>query len=63
MPAGFTGLDAIVNNASVADARGSSREGIVGRLTFGVSGDIVIMTVNGSVVHNGAFAYLETLAP
>ncbi len=38
-------------------------QGVDGHFTFDVNGDTTITTVSGSVVHNGTFEYLETLAP
>jgi branched-chain amino acid transport system substrate-binding protein len=38
-------------------------DGLGGRFTFDINGDTTITTVSGSVVHNGTFQYLETLAP
>jgi hypothetical protein len=38
-------------------------QGVGGRFTFDINGDTTITTVSGSVVRNGTFEYLETLAP
>jgi len=38
-------------------------QGIDGHFTFDINGDTTITTVSGSVVRNGTFEYLETLAP
>lgn len=38
-------------------------QGVDGYFTFDINGDTTIKTVSGSVVHNGTFEYLETLAP
>ena len=38
-------------------------DGLGGRFTFDINGDTTITTISGSVVDNGTFQYLETLAP
>jgi len=38
-------------------------EGVAGRFTFDSNGDTTITAISGNVVRNGAFEYLETLAP
>jgi branched-chain amino acid transport system substrate-binding protein len=38
-------------------------EGVAGRFSFDVNGDTTITTISGNMVRNGAFEYLETLAP
>lgn len=38
-------------------------DGLGGCFTFDINGDTTITTVSGSMVHNGTFQYLETLAP
>jgi branched-chain amino acid transport system substrate-binding protein len=38
-------------------------EGAAGCFNFDVNGDTTITTISGNMVRNGAFEYLETLAP
>ncbi len=38
-------------------------QGIDGHFTFDINGDTTITTVSGSVIRDGTFEYLETLAP
>ena len=38
-------------------------QGVGGRFTFDINGDITITTVSGNMVCNGMFEYLEKLAP
>jgi ABC-type branched-subunit amino acid transport system substrate-binding protein len=38
-------------------------EGVAGPFTFDINGDTTVTTISGSVVDNGTFKYLKTLAP